>query len=52
MAPFEALYERRYITLLCWYESGASVVLGPEIVQKTTKKVKMIQEKMKVSQKR
>ncbi|MCI02642.1 retrotransposon protein [Trifolium medium] len=52
MTPFEALYERRCRTPLCWYESGESVVLGPEIVQQTTKKVKMIQEKMKASQSR
>ena len=27
MAPFEALYGRRCRTLLCWYESGESVLL-------------------------
>ena len=31
MAPFEALYGRRCRTPLCWYESGESVVIGPEI---------------------
>jgi len=36
-------------TLLCWFESGENVVLGLEIVQQTTEKVKMIQEKMKAS---
>lgn len=35
---------------MCWYDSGESVVLGPEIVQQTTDKIKMIQEKMKTSQ--
>src|ERR1051325_11256742 len=52
MAPFEALYGRRCRTTLCWYESGESVVIGPEIVQQTSKKIKMIQEKMKTSQSR
>jgi len=52
MAPFEALYGRRCRTPLCWYESGDSVVLGPEIVQQTTEKVKLIREKMKVLQSR
>src|SRR6266487_620111 len=52
MAPFEALYGRRCRTPLCWYESGESVVLGPEIVQETTEKIIMIREKMKVSQSR
>ncbi|XP_050908131.1 uncharacterized protein LOC127121728 [Lathyrus oleraceus] len=46
MKLFEALYGRRYWTPLCWYESRKSVVPGPEIVQQTTEKVKMVQEKM------
>ncbi|XP_050908062.1 uncharacterized protein LOC127121651 [Lathyrus oleraceus] len=40
------------MTLLCWYESGESDMVGPEIVQQTTHKIKMIREKMKVSQSR
>jgi len=52
MTPFEALYGSRCQTPLCWYEFGESVVLGPEIVQQTTEKVKMIQERMKASQSR
>jgi len=52
MAPFEALYGRRCRTLLCWYESDESVVLGPEIVQQTIEKVKLIREKRKASQSR
>jgi len=52
MTPFEALYGRRCKTPLCWYELGESVLLGSDVVQETTKKVKMIQEKMKASQSR
>ncbi|GAU51356.1 hypothetical protein TSUD_413040, partial [Trifolium subterraneum] len=52
MAPFEALYGRRCRTPLCWYESGETVVLGPDIVQETTEKIRMIREKMKASQSR
>ena len=52
MAPFEALYGRRCRTPLCWFESGESALLGPDVVQETTKKVKMIQEKMRASQSR
>lgn len=37
---------------LCWYDFGESMVLGPEIVQQNTEKIKMIQEKMKASQSR
>ncbi|MCI61182.1 hypothetical protein A2U01_0082439, partial [Trifolium medium] len=50
MAPFKALYGRRCRTPLCWYESSESVVLGPEIVQETTEKIKVIREKMRASQ--
>ncbi|MCI67934.1 hypothetical protein A2U01_0089193, partial [Trifolium medium] len=52
MAPFEALYGRKCRTPLCWFESGESVVVGPEIVQQRTEKIKMIQEKMRPSQSR
>jgi len=52
MAPFEALYGWRCRTPLCWFELGESALLGPDVVQETTAKVKMIQEKMKASQSR
>jgi len=40
------------MTPLCWYDSGESSLLGPDVVQETTKKVKMIQGKMRASQSR
>ena len=52
MTSFEALYMRRCRTPLCWYKSRESALIGPKVVQQTTKKVKMIQEKMKPSQRR
>ncbi|XP_073223476.1 uncharacterized protein [Cicer arietinum] len=52
MAPFEALYGRRCRTPLCWFETGDNLVLGHEIVQQTTDKVKMIHENMRASQSR
>ncbi|CAJ2673060.1 unnamed protein product [Trifolium pratense] len=52
MAPFEALYGKRCRTPLCWYETGEGAILGPEIVQETTEKIRMIREKMKASQSR
>jgi len=42
MAPVEALCVRRCRTPLCWYELGESALLGPDVVQETTEKVKMI----------
>jgi len=52
MAPYEALYGRRCRTPLCWYENGNSLVLGPEIIQQATERIKMIRENMKTSQDR
>lgn len=49
MTPFDALSGRRCMTPLCWYDSSESVVFGPEIIQQTIEKIKMIQEKMKAS---
>jgi hypothetical protein len=52
MAPYEALYGRKCRTPLCWYQDGESLMLGPELVQQTTEKVRAIQDKMKASQSR
>ena len=52
MAPFEALYGRKCGSPACWYETGEKLVLGPELVQDTTDKIKRIQEKLKVAQDR
>jgi hypothetical protein len=52
MAPYEALYGRKCQTPLCWYQDGESVILGPEIIQQTTEKVKQIREKMRTTQSR
>ena len=52
MAPYEALYGRRCRTPLCWMEPGESLTLGPEVVQQTTEKVRLIQERMRAAQSR
>ncbi|XP_017428774.2 uncharacterized protein LOC108336835 [Vigna angularis] len=52
MAPYEALYGRRCQTPLCWYQDGESVLIGPELLQQTSNKVKLIRERMKASQSR
>jgi len=52
MAPYEALYGRRCRTPLCWYQDGEAFVLGPEFLQQTTSKVKLIQERMRATQSR
>ena len=44
MAPFEALYGRKYRSPLYWDEVGESRVMGPEILNQTVDKVRMIKK--------
>ncbi|KAA3480914.1 integrase [Gossypium australe] len=48
IAPYEALYDRKCRTPLCWTELGERCVLGPELVSKTENTVKLIQDRLKV----
>jgi hypothetical protein len=52
MAPYEALYGRKCQTPLCWYQNGESMIVGPDMIQQTTEKVRKIRERMKISQDR
>ncbi|XP_058741757.1 uncharacterized protein LOC131614147 [Vicia villosa] len=52
MAPHEALFGRKCRSPLCWSEVGEKGILGAEIIQETTEKVKMIRDKMKQAQDR
>ena len=52
MAPYEALYGRRCRSPVCWDEVGERKLLGPEIVQQTVEKVRVIRERMKAAQSR
>lgn len=52
MAPYEALYGRKCQTPLCWYKDGESPIVGPDLVQQITQKVKLIKEIMKIAQSR
>src|ERR1044072_10003249 len=38
MAQHEALYGRKCRTPLCWYQDGEKLIVGPEMVQRTTEK--------------
>nr|GFA45660.1 DNA/RNA polymerases superfamily protein [Tanacetum cinerariifolium] len=40
-APFKALYGRKCRSPICWTEVGESQILGPELIQETTKKIKL-----------
>ena len=52
MAPYEALYGRRCRTPLCWYQDGEAVLVGPELLEHTTEKVRMVRNRMQASQSR
>ena len=49
MAPYEALYERKCRTPLCWTELSEKKVIGPDLIRETEEKVKMIRERLKVA---
>ena len=52
MAPFEALYGRPCRTPICWTEVGEKQILGPEIVEQTIEKIKVIRARIKTAQDR
>ena len=52
MTPFEALYGRRCRTPVCWEEVGERIFHGPTLIGKTSEKVKLIHEHLKVARSR
>jgi hypothetical protein len=52
MAPYEALYGKKCRTPICCEEVGERKLLGPEMVQLTTDKVRIIRKRMKEAQDR
>ena len=49
MAPYEALYDGKCRTPLCWIELSEMKLIDPNLIQETKKKVKMIKERLKVA---
>ena len=49
MVPYEALYGRKCRTPLCLMELSEKKVIGPDLIQDTEEKVKMIKEILKVA---
>jgi len=49
MAPYEALYDRKCVTPLCRYKDGEAVFVGPELLEQTTEKVRMVRDRMQAS---
>ena len=52
MAPYEALYGRKCRTPVCWDKVGERKLVGPEIVQVTCDKIKVIRDRLKIAQDR
>ena len=52
MALYEALYGRKCRTPICWDKVGERQLVGPEIVQFTTKKFQLIRDRLKEAQDR
>jgi len=46
MPPFEALYGRRCRSPICWEEIRDRRILGLELIQETTDKIKIIMKRM------
>jgi len=49
MPPNEELYRRKCRTPLCWDEVSERKLIGPELVQQTEEKVKLIRDRLKVA---
>ena len=52
MTPYEVLYGKKGRTPLCWFQDGEAVLVGPELLEQTTKKVRMVRDRMQASQSR
>ncbi|GKD52231.1 putative reverse transcriptase domain-containing protein [Tanacetum coccineum] len=50
--PFEALYVRKCCSLIMWVEVGEGQLIGPELVQETTKKISQINDRLKATRDR
>ncbi|GKC12893.1 putative reverse transcriptase domain-containing protein [Tanacetum coccineum] len=46
-APFEALYGIKFHSPIMWVEVGEVHLIGPELVQETTKKISQIKDRLK-----
>ncbi|GKC24582.1 putative reverse transcriptase domain-containing protein [Tanacetum coccineum] len=51
-APFEALYGRKCRSTIMWAEVGEGQYIGPELVQKATKKISQIKDRLKAARDR
>ncbi|XP_074293506.1 uncharacterized protein LOC141620568 [Silene latifolia] len=52
MTHFEALYGRKCRSPICWSDIDESRIIGPDLIQEITDKIKFIQGKMRIAQSR
>ncbi|XP_021765943.1 uncharacterized protein LOC110730449 [Chenopodium quinoa] len=52
MAPFEAFYGRKCRSPICWNDISETMILGPQMIEDTVKKVREIQAKIQAAQDR
>ena len=52
MASFEALYDRKCRSPICWDEVGERRLMGPDILVQTTDKVRIIRDHLQTAQSR
>ncbi|GKC70686.1 hypothetical protein Tco_1116569, partial [Tanacetum coccineum] len=48
-APFEALYDRKCRSPICWAEVGDAQLTGLEIVHETTEKINQIKKRIQAA---
>ncbi|GKC42592.1 putative reverse transcriptase domain-containing protein, partial [Tanacetum coccineum] len=51
-APFEALYGRKYGSLVCWAEVGDAQLTGPKLIYETTEKIMQIKQRIQAARDR
>nr|GFB49919.1 putative reverse transcriptase domain-containing protein [Tanacetum cinerariifolium] len=51
-APFEALYERKCRSPVCWSEVGEAQLTGPELIRETTEMIVQIKNRLLVARSR
>ncbi|GJT74937.1 putative reverse transcriptase domain-containing protein [Tanacetum coccineum] len=52
VAPFEALYDRKCRSPICWTEVGDAQLTGPEIIHETTEKIIQIKKRIQAARDR
>nr|GFA96832.1 reverse transcriptase domain-containing protein [Tanacetum cinerariifolium] len=52
VSPYEALYDRKCRSHVCWAKVREAQLTGPELIQETTKKIIMIKKRIQAAQDR